>query len=140
MESHHQNCMYVCKQGMWAHKIWKLFQNFMIHNLYIVNDILWPWNFQQLLNIKLAIIRYISYIIIILIMRYDLLCDRMQFVPTCPVSAGPVTYTLYSISMQSENYIHCKNKGVSGVQCITGHHKVLYASTHQNLWHNYINS
>ena len=36
----------------------------------------------------------IGYILLVNLFNYCLICDRMWFMPTCPVFAGPVTYNI----------------------------------------------
>ena len=75
------------KQGMKAHKIWQLFQDFMAHNF------LWWYTMAMKFS------RHIKHNTNICFTRYDPLCNRVQFVPTCPVFAGLVTLWLTYVAI-----------------------------------------
>ena len=65
---------------------------FMTCNIFA--DQLWPCNSPTLIKIFFYYTHYSEYKYSVPLLRNDLLCDRVQFVPTCPIFASPVTYTL----------------------------------------------
>ena len=63
------------KKGMWACKIWLIFQSFFSHNL-LYSIILWLWNFYSKFKIYLALTSYR------MIKRYDSLSNKVAILCT----------------------------------------------------------
>ena len=113
----------VCKTGyVGTLNLAAFLQNFMIHNLYVVNDMLWPWNFQQLLNITL------------------------HNTKTCYVIGSNLCPHALFLQVQSHiqhinakwNYIYWKTR-VSVVYSVSLNIlRALYTLTHQNPWQKFI--
>ena len=76
---------------MWAHDFCLLSQIFITHNFlyHYVMAMQFSVHSQHLLGFMMQVTEC-TYSVPIL--RYDMLDDGQQFVPTCPVFAGPVTY------------------------------------------------